>query len=163
MSFSRHLGGLDSSWTRAFSPIEGSKPFIVEKEKRVEVPVDRIVEKKVPVEVVKYVDRVVEKRVEVPVEVIRYVNRPNDGSREVQLEDVTLSGFRAERPSKAFHDQGSPRGRLRVGQTRVQVKNILGEPSRTEGSDWEYWYYGEDSSRPKVVFLEGKVWSWMAP
>lgn len=148
---------------RFLFPIEIAKPFIVEKEKCVEVPVDRIVEKKVPVEIVKYVDRVVEKRVEVPVEVIRYVERPNDGSREVQLKDMTPTGLRAERPSKALDDQGSPWGRLRVGQTRGQVRSILGQPSRMEGTDWEYWYYGQDNSRPKVVFLEGKVWSWMAP
>lgn len=148
---------------RALFPIEVPKPFLVEKEKRVEVPVDRIVEKKVPVEVVKYVDRVVEKRVEVPVEVIRYVNRPYDGGRDGRLEDLTPSGVRFERSTKILYDQGSPWGRLRVGQTRAQVRSILGEPSRTEGSDWEYWYYGQDSSRPKVVFLEGKVWNWMAP
>ena len=53
---------------RAFFPLEIPRPFIVEKEKRVEVPFERIVEKRVPFEVIKYVDRIVEKRVEVPVE-----------------------------------------------------------------------------------------------
>jgi hypothetical protein len=48
--------------------LEIPRPFIVEKEKRVEVPFERIVEKRVPFEVIKYVDRIVEKRVEVPVE-----------------------------------------------------------------------------------------------
>ena len=56
---------------RAFFPLEVSKPFILEEEKRVEVPVERIVEKRVevPVEVIKYLDRMV------PVEKIVYPDR----------------------------------------------------------------------------------------
>jgi tetratricopeptide (TPR) repeat protein len=56
---------------RAFFPLEVPKPFIVEKEKRVEVPVEKILEKRVEVPV----EKIVEKRVEVPVERIVYVEK----------------------------------------------------------------------------------------
>ncbi len=57
---------------RAFFPLEVPKAFIVEKEKRIEVPIERIVIQKEPFEVIKYIDRIVEKQVEVPVEKILY-------------------------------------------------------------------------------------------
>lgn len=44
---------------REFFPLEVPKLFVVEKEKRVEIPVERVVEKRVEVPVV----RIVEKRV----------------------------------------------------------------------------------------------------
>jgi hypothetical protein len=56
---------------RAFFPLEVPKPFIVEKEKRVEVPVEKILEKRVEVPV----EKIVEKRVEVPVEKFIYRDR----------------------------------------------------------------------------------------
>jgi hypothetical protein len=56
---------------RAFFPLEVPTPFIVEKEKRVEVPVEKILEKRVEVPV----EKIVEKRVEVPVERIVYVEK----------------------------------------------------------------------------------------
>ena len=58
------LIGLGVVLGRWVFPQEVIKLVTVEKEKRVEVPVDRIVEKQVPV------DRIVERRVEVPVEKI---------------------------------------------------------------------------------------------
>ena len=66
------LIGLGVVLGRWVFPQEVIKLVTVEKEKRVEVPVERIVEKRVEVPV----ERIVEKRVEVPVEKIVYRDRP---------------------------------------------------------------------------------------
>lgn len=83
-------------------------------EKRVEVPVDRIVERRVEVPI----DRVVEKRIEVPVEktVIRYVSdrtKEIDGKPLYILSDDRLKLWMQVRP----------------GMTRQQVIAILGPPT----------------------------------
>ena len=130
---------------RAFFPLEVPKPFIVEKEKLVEVPVERIVEKRVPVEVIKYVDRVVEKRVEVP------VNRVLEKRVEVPVEVVKLSA--------AARDLASWR-ELSVGMSPASVRKLLGTPVRGAGSEYFHlvkWYYDDNSW---VDFVDGKLYDW---
>lgn len=136
-------------------------PVHREVEKRVEVPVDRIVEKRieVPVEVIKYVECIVEKRVEVPIIVERVVER----RVEVPVQRSMDSQPRVERSSTLPRSSDPSWSRIAIGESKAQVKAILGEPLRTEGDVWEYWYYGNGNTRPKVVFFEGKVWNWLAP
>lgn len=158
---------------RAFFPLEIPRPFVVEKEKRVEVPVERIVEKRVPFEVVKYVDRVVEKRVEVPVEKIvekrvevpvermverrvevpveRIVYRDRIGQKTVSLPPTGLSSWR----------------RITKDLSREQVRAILGEPRKIEGGIIEYWFYGQSDSFGAPSSVEfgynGTVIGWREP
>lgn len=137
---------------RAFFPLEVPKPFIVEKEKRVEVPVDRIVEKRVPVEVIKYVERVVERRVEVPFEVVKYVDRAVLSDRTPQVPFP-----KAPTISSTAIDAASWK-KLSVGMSPESVRNLLGAPKQVGGSsfilafadtparieeraDCVYWYY----------------------
>lgn len=117
-----------------------------------EVPVVTYREKKVevPVEVIKYVDRVVERRVEVPVikEVVRVVEKPVevkptpviDGPTPYELEDW---------------------GKLRRSMSRDTVRVLLGDPVRVSGSSPEMWYFPFGGS---VTFnFEGKLESWQVP
>ena len=130
---------------RALFPLEVPKPYLVEREKRVEVPVERIVEKRVPVEVIKYVDRVVEKRVEVP------VNRVLENRVEVPVEVVKLSA--------AARDLASWR-ELSVGMSPASVRKLLGTPVRGAGSEYFHlvkWYYDDNSW---VDFVDGKLYDW---
>jgi hypothetical protein len=112
---------------RAFFPLEIPKPFIVEKEKRVEVPVERIIERKVPYEVIKYVDRVVEKRVEIPVE------RVVEKRVEVPVERIVEKVVYRDRVGS-----GVPVGRqawrsLRKGMSESEVRELLGGPNTGSG------------------------------
>ncbi len=102
-------------------------------EKRVEVPVevikyvDRVVEKRVEVPVDRVVEKIVEKRVEVPSDkaVIKYVS---DRTREVD-----------GKPSYVINE-----GRLnlwlqiKVGMTRQQVVSILGPPDHAPNTNSTY-------------------------
>ena len=130
---------------RAFFPLEVPKPFVVEKEKRVEVPVERIVEKQVPFEVIKYVDRVAEKRVEVP------VNRLVEKRVEVPFEVVKLSA--AARDLFLWRQ-------LTVGMSPESVRKLLGPPVRAGGSEYFpffNWYYDDNSW---LLFVDGKLHDW---
>jgi hypothetical protein len=40
------------------------------------------------------------------------------------------------------------------------VKKILGEPYRVDGGNFAHWYYKNDG---RVIFYEGKVYSWTEP
>jgi SmpA / OmlA family len=87
-------------------------------EKRVEVPVDRIVEKRVEVPVDRVVEKIVEKRIEVPVEktVIKYVSdrtKEIDGKPLYMLSEDRLKLWMQVKP----------------GMTRQQVIAILGPPT----------------------------------
>ena len=123
----------------------------VEVEKRVEVPVDRIVERVVIKEV--------EKRVEVPVEkiVIREVQVPAPVARHPESNDVT-------KPASAWDS-------LKVGMTKSEVVSLLGEPYSVLDKDAVlYWYYSERQSdfliiRFKVAGLFGfdRVEHWIGP
>jgi len=85
--------------------------------RRVEVPVDRIVEKRIEVPVDRVVEKIVEKRIEVPVEktVIKYVS---DRTKEI---DGKPSYVISEERIKLW-------GQIKIGMTRQQVVGILGPP-----------------------------------
>ncbi len=119
---------------RSFFPLEITTPFIVEKEKRVVVPVDRIVEKRIEVPV----ERIVERRVEVPV--VRRVEVPVE---KIVYRDKTP----AEKPS-SFFSSSSSWADLSIGMSRQQVSRILGRPRSAEGdgvSIIESWFYGSST------------------
>ena len=87
-------------------------------EKRVEVPVDRIVEKRVEVPVDRVVEKIVEKRIEVPIEktVIKYVSdrtKQIDGKPSYLIDDDRLKLWQ----------------QIKKGMTRQQVVDILGPPA----------------------------------
>ena len=151
---------------RAFFPLEIPTPFIVEKEKRVEVPVDRIVERKVPVEVVKYVDRVVEKRVEVPVEKIveKRVEVPVEKIVEktvmVPVAKIVYVDRLLEKPGADFAPGISGWRQLLKGLPRDQVRSMLGAPTRILGGYPEIWEYGDSAH---VTFFDGILHSWVEP
>ena len=119
--------------------------------KRVEVPVDRVVERVVIKEV--------EKRVEVPVEKIVI--------REVQVPAPTAQGQGNINQAKA----SSAWDALKVGMTKSEVTDLLGEPNRVvAGEDIIYWYYSAQQSdflfiRFKVAGFIGfdRVEYWMGP
>lgn len=119
--------------------------------KRVEVPVDRIVERVVVKEV--------EKRVEVPVEKIVY--------REVQ---VPPSAPRNAEPSKVANPV-SPWNSVKAGMTKSEVSELLGEPRKVVSrDDFIYWYYTDKQEddlfiRFKVAGLFGfdRVEYWLGP
>ncbi len=153
---------------RAFFPLEVPKAFIVEKEKRVEVPVERIVIQKEPFEVIKYVDRVVEKRVEVPVEkrvevpVVKIVEK----IVEVPVDRIVYRDRIVEKPVRSVPAGLSSWRQITKGLSRDQVRSVLGEPRKIQGGDFEYWYYGSGSylgAPSSVTFYESKVDSWCEP
>ena len=156
---------------RAFFPLEIPKPFIVEKEKRVEVPVDRVIEKRVPFEVIKYVDRVVEKRVEVPVEKIveKRVEVPVERMVEKRIEIPVDRIVYRDRIVEKTVPSAPPglRGWRQVtkGMTRQQIRSILGEPLRIRSSGGlEEWYFSVELYGSYVWFGSGDlVVSWSEP
>jgi hypothetical protein len=120
-------------------------------EKRVEVPVEvvkyvdrvveRIVEKRVevPVEVVKYVDRMVEKRVEVPVEVVKYVDRMVEKVVEKRVEvPVEKIVHRPAAEDRELLDEGHRS--LRQGMHMSQVLALVGRPYFDEGNGRLHYY-----------------------
>ena len=142
---------------RVFFPAQIPKPIIVEREKRVEVPVERIVEKKVPVEVIKYTDRVVEKRVEVPVEkvVVRRVEVPVE---KIVYRDIAVGvdGIRANVDLAAWRS-------LSKGQSKAQVIAALGHPVRIRNGPYEEWYYSDRFASASVTFFNDSVFAWNEP
>ena len=108
----------------------------VEVEKRVEVPVERVVERVVIKEV--------EKRVEVPVEKIVI--------REVQVPAPTpqVPGIVNQAKATSAWDG------LKAGMTKSEVTELLGEPNRVvTGEDFIYWYYS--AQRSDFLFIRFKV------
>jgi hypothetical protein len=154
---------------RAFFPLEIPKPFVVEKERRVEVPVDRIVEKQVPFEVVKYVDRLVEKRVEVPVEKIveKRVEVPVEKIVEktvmVPVEKIVYRDRVVEKSVPSVPPERSSWRQLSKGLSCEQVRSLLGEPSRISGGDVEFWYYNQNFSSGSLMFIRSRLDSWREP
>ena len=109
----------------------------------------------VPVEVVKYVDRVVEKRIEVPVqvkvpvEVVKYVDRVVEGRVEVPVKKVVNyeTEIRTKAPSIANWR------RLSNGMSMEQVRNLLGEPTHVSSSFSSVaWVYGKFPHSGSVYF-----------
>ena len=142
---------------RAFFPLEIPKPFIVEKEKRVEIPVEHIVEKKVPFEVIKFTDRVVEKRVEVPVERI-VVKRVEVPVERIVYRDIVVGagGVRANVDLAAWRT-------LSKGQIKSQVIAALGHPVRIRNGSYEEWYYSDRFASASVTFFNEVIFSWNEP
>jgi hypothetical protein len=102
----------------AFFPRTKEVPIDRIVEKRVEVPVDRIVEKRIQVPVDRVVEKIVEKRVEVPVEktVIKYVS---DRTKEIEGKPIYILS----------EDRLKLWMQVRPGMTRQQVIAILGPPT----------------------------------
>jgi len=153
---------------RAFFPLEIPRPFIVEKEKRVEVPVERIVIQKEPFEVIKYVDRIVEKRVEVPVEkrvevpVVKVVEK----MVEVPVDRIVYRDRVVEKPVRSVPAGLVQWRRIRLGLSQVEVRNILGEPLKIDAQIFERWYYGKyayGDQPASVKFSDGIVSGWVEP
>jgi hypothetical protein len=145
---------------RAFFPLEIPKAFIVEKEKRIEVPVERIVIQKEPFEVIKYVDRIVEKRVEVPVEKIV------EKMVEVPVDRIVYRDRIVEKPVRSVPAGLSAWRQLAKGLTREEVRSILGEPVKIEGGSIERWYYGSTANfyaPARVDFINSNVYGWSEP
>ena len=108
----------------------------VEVIRRVEVPVDRIVERVVVKEVEKrvevpvVVERVVERRVEVPAEVVKYNEKPATIDSPPSKGETPLDRFRAVAAS------------LKKGMTKDEVGALTGAPSETkEANGALYWFY----------------------
>jgi hypothetical protein len=115
-----------------------------------EVPIVSYIDRRVEVPVEKIVERIVEKRVEVPVikEVVRYVERP----AEVRSAPV-VSG-----PSRFELEDWS---KLRRNMSKETVRVLLGDPLGVTGSGQELWTYPFNG---KVTFgSEGKLDSWQMP
>jgi len=157
---------------RAFFPLEIPKPFIVEKEKRIEIPVERIVIQKEPYEVIKYVDRVIEKRIEVPVEKVveRRVDVPMEKivekRVEVPVDRIVYRDRIVEKPVPSVPAGLSSWRQITKGLSREEVRSILGEPLKIEGGAIERWYYGSTFSSyapARVDFMFSGVYGWSEP
>lgn len=157
---------------RAFFPLEVPKAFLVEKEKRVEVPVDRIVIQKEPFEVIKYVDRIVEKRVEIPIEKIveKRVEVPVvkvvEKMVEVPVDRIVYRDRIVEKPVRSVPAGLSSWRQITKGLSRDQVRSVLGEPRKIEGGIFESWFYGSASymgAPSSVSFYLNGVYSWAEP
>jgi len=111
---------------RAFFPLEVPKPFIVEKEKRVEVPVEKILEKRVEVPV----EKIVEKRVEVPVEKVveKRVEVPVEKIVEKRVEVPVERIVYRDRP--AASPSSSDRATMSSYQGGLQPVKLLSEALR---------------------------------
>jgi len=150
---------------RAFFPLEVPKAFIVEKEKRVEVPVERIVEKRVPFEVIKYVDRIVEKRVEVPVEkrVEVPVAKVVEKMVEVPVDRIVYRDRIVEKTVPYVAPGLRAWRQITNGMTRQQIRALLGEPLRINATGLEEWYYSDDQLGAFVWFNSQGVCGWREP
>lgn len=113
-----------------------AKPYIVER--RVEVPVEKLV--------VKTVEVPVDRRVEVPVEVIRVVEKP--------VEKVVFQDRIVEKTVFGVPPDIARWRQLSKGMSREQVRSILGEPRRVEAISgyFEKWGYAQDSATAYVTF-----------
>lgn len=141
---------------RAFFPLEIPKAFIVEKEKRIEVPVERIVEKRVEIPV----EKVVEKRVEVPV--VKIVEK----IVEVPVDRIVYRDRIVEKPVRSVPAGLSSWRQITKGLTREEVRMILGEPLKIEGGSIERWYYGgtfHHYAPARIDFMFSGVYGWSEP
>ncbi len=117
-----------------------------------EVPVVSYLDRRVEVPVEKIVERIIEKRVEVPVvkEVVRYVERPAEPKPKPAPVAAGPSRYELEDWSK-----------LRRNMNKESVRVLLGDPLGVSGSGQEIWTY---PFAGKVTFgYEGKLESWQVP
>ena len=121
---------------RMLFPLEVPKPFIVER--RVEVPVEKVVIKTVQVPV--------DRRVEVPVEVVRVVEKP--------VEKIVYQDRIVEKTVFGVPPDIAKWRQLAKGMSRSQVRSILGEPRRVEAISgyFEKWGYDRDPMTAYVTF-----------
>jgi len=115
-----------------------------------EVPVVSYIDRRVEVPVEKIVERILEKRVEVPVvkEVIRYVDRPV----------VAAPAPAADGPSRYELEDWA---KLRRKMNKDTVRVLLGDPLGVTGSGQEVWSFPFNG---KVTFgSDGKLESWQVP
>jgi hypothetical protein len=115
-----------------------------------EVPIVSYIDRRVEVPVEKIVERTVEKRVEVPVvkEVIRYVERP------AEAKPTPAAGG----PSRYVLEDWA---KLRRNMSKETVRVLLGDPFGVTGSGQELWTYPFSG---KVTFgYDGKLESWQVP
>ena len=121
---------------RMLFPMEIAKPFIVER--RVEVPVEKLV--------VKTVEVPVDRRVEVPVEVVKVVEKP--------VEKVVFQDRIVEKTVFGVPPDIARWRQLSKGMSREQVRSILGEPRRVEAISgyFEKWGYDRDPMTAYVTF-----------
>ncbi len=112
----------------------------------------------VPVEVIKSVERVVEKRVEVPVEKVV----------EKRIEIPVDKVIYREPPEPYYAKYLEPKTdqwlTLRKGMTPSQVRTILGVPIGTKvGGYFEEWFYSKEAGAACVVFFDGTLFHWSPP
>lgn len=121
---------------RTFFPLEVKRPIIVDR--RVEVPVEKVVIKRIEVPV--------DRRVEVPVEVIRVVEKP--------VEKIVYQDRIVEKTVFGVPPDIAKWRQLSKGMSRSQVRAILGEPRRVEAISgyFEKWGYGLDATTAYVTF-----------
>ena len=115
-----------------------------------EVPVVSYIDRRVEVPVEKIVERILEKRVEVPVvkEVIRYVDRPV----------VAAPAPAADGPSRYELEDWA---KLRRKMNKDTVRVLLGDPLGVTGSGQEVWSFPFNG---KVTCgSDGKLESWQVP
>ena len=135
---------------RGLFPVEVPRTVVVEKEKRVEVPVERIVEKRVEVPVEKVVEKIVERRVELPVAAVAQVPATSSQGANVNADKVS---------SVASAVGMASWGGLSLGMTQRQVSELIGKPQKVEGVDYAIWWYGG----MRVSFAHGKLCHWSDP
>lgn len=90
----------------------------------------------------------VEKRVEVPVEVIKYLDRMVPVEKIV-YPDRAPSVFAPQVPSAWSH--------ITRGMSEREIRGLIGEPRRIEPGEPSYWYYGDDSFVRVVQFIDGRI------
>jgi hypothetical protein len=93
----------------------------------------------------------VEKRVEVPVEVIKYVDRM------VPVEKIV---YRDRSPSLSAPQVPSARRDITRGMSEREIRGLIGEPRRIEPGEPSYWYYGDDYFLRVVQFIDDRVDWW---
>ena len=107
--------------------------------------VERLVERRVPYEEIKFIDWFFEKRVANPVDKVVY-REPQEPYYAKYLEPNT--------------DHWS---NLRKGMTPSQVRTILGGPLRIKEGNFEEWFYSEQVLAAYVIFFDGTLLHWSPP
>lgn len=121
---------------RLLFPLEVTKPVLVER--RVEVPVDRLVTKTVHIPV--------DRRVEIPVEVVKFVEKP--------VEKIVYQDRIVEKTVFGVPPEIEKWRKLAKGMSRQEVRSILGEPRHIESISvyFEKWQYASDPWSAYVTF-----------
>ena len=160
------------SWHPGLGSYRGAGLFPAGDSQAFHRPVERIVIQKEPYEVIKYVDRVIEKRIEVPVEKVveRRVDVPMEKivekRVEVPVDRIVYRDRIVEKPVPSVPAGLSSWRQITKGLSREEVRSILGEPLKIEGGAIERWYYGSTFSSyapARVDFMFSGVYGWSEP